>query len=712
MSSSIIGRTLGKFKVIELLGQGGMATVYKGYQEEIDRYVAIKVLPPHPGLDEQFINRFQLEARTIARLQHPHILPLYDYGMEDNILYLVMAYMDGGTLADLIDSGPLKLSRIERILREIASALDYAHRQGAIHRDIKPANILLDSEGHALLADFGIVKIAEGGSNLTGTGLVGTPAYMAPEQAQGNPVDSRADLYSLGVVVYEMLTGKQPFSADTPMMVLLKHMQEPVPSLLDTVDVPPALDYVMRRALAKNPEDRYQTAVAFAEDFSHAIHERDESLIAARAERPLAQEQPAGEGGTMVFDSPPLTQVPQAGKAQPQPTVVFQQSAASSPLVLLGGFALIAVIIVVVVVLVLGSRPSEQPVESTTAAQSSTTAPTQAVIIPTAVPLPTFGQLRFTNSTNPGDTVQLLAEELSPLDAGQSYSAWLLNTSNNNTLPLGALTLDAFGTGSLTYVSERGDVLPGWFDAVIITAGNRDAETPSEDVRYSGSIPLELTKALFEILVAAPEPGEEGQPTPTPDTSDTAYDDFTPTDSSLLSGALAEARTAEQHSGLAAAAPNLGGLKTHAEHTINILMGTTEDYNGNGRGENPGRRIGVPYYLDRIETLLNTATADAPLHVQNEAELIRVCIDNARAWVDQIVDLERQLLAAEALEAVEEQKVRSTELASALVAGVDLNQNGIVEPFEGECGLEQIRTFGVLAANMNLFEGGLPQPGA
>ncbi|MBZ0274841.1 MAG: serine/threonine protein kinase, partial [Anaerolineae bacterium] len=197
MASSLVGRKLGKYDIIELLGRGGMATVYKGRQSEIDRFVAVKVLPPHPGQDPQFIERFQLEARTIARLQHPHILPLYDYGMQDDILYLATAYVSGGSLEDRIKQGPLPLAEVERLLRQIASALDYAHRQNVIHRDIKPGNILLDGEGHALLADFGIVKITGGDSRLTGTGgMVGTPAYMSPEQGTGVNITSSVDIYA------------------------------------------------------------------------------------------------------------------------------------------------------------------------------------------------------------------------------------------------------------------------------------------------------------------------------------------------------------------------------------------------------------------------------------------------------------------------------------------------------------------------------------
>ncbi len=236
MSTSLVGQKLGKYEITELLGQGGMATVYKGYQRDVDRYVAVKVLPPHPGLDSQFVERFRLEARTIARLQHPHILPLYDYGDDSDILYLVMMFVDGGSLSDRIRRGAIPIPEIRRLFEQIAGALDYAHRQNVVHRDIKPDNILLDREGHALLADFGIVKLMEGVSTsaLTATGgLVGTPAYMSPEQAQGLPLDSRSDIYSLGIVVFEMLTGRQPFSAETPMQLVFEHITTPVPPLRD-----------------------------------------------------------------------------------------------------------------------------------------------------------------------------------------------------------------------------------------------------------------------------------------------------------------------------------------------------------------------------------------------------------------------------------------------------------------------------------------------
>jgi hypothetical protein len=176
-------------------------------------------------------------------------------------------------------------------------------------------------------------------------------------------------------------------------------------------------------------------------------------------------------------------------------------------------------------------------------------------------------------------------------------------------------------------------------------------------------------------------------------------------------GVLAEAKTADQHSGLAAKATNPGALHTHAEHTINILLGTLDDYDGNGRGENPGRKIGLPFYLDAMDALLDRATSapGADLHVQSEAELIRVCTGNVRGWVSDVIALEKELLTATDITAVEPQKTESTRLTTAIIAGTDQNQNGLVEPYEGECGLQQIPTFGVLAASMDIREGPLPQ---
>ncbi|MFN2284662.1 MAG: serine/threonine-protein kinase, partial [Anaerolineae bacterium] len=188
-----IGKTLGNYRLVDQIGQGGMATVFKAYQPSMDRYVAVKILPSHFTQDATFVARFTQEARVLARLEHPHILPVYDYGEQEGITYLVMRYIEAGTLHDLIaQRGTLSLREIVRLMGQVGHALGYAHDQGVIHRDIKPSNVLIDPQGNAFLTDFGIAKIVAGTANYTGTGaVIGTPAYMAPEQGLGKPLDAR-----------------------------------------------------------------------------------------------------------------------------------------------------------------------------------------------------------------------------------------------------------------------------------------------------------------------------------------------------------------------------------------------------------------------------------------------------------------------------------------------------------------------------------------
>lgn len=214
---ALIGRTLGNYQILEEIGRGGMAIVYKAVQPSLQRHVAIKVLPPQFTFDTIFVQRFQREAVAAGRLKHPNIVTIYDVGEQGGIYYIVMEYLEGVILAELIrQQGPLPLQRVAHIAQQVASALDYAHGQGFIHRDIKPGNVIVGPGDHATLTDFGIVKAAEG-TTLTRTGMmIGTPQYMSPEQIQGREIDYRADIYSLGIVCYEMLTGRVPFGGRDP----------------------------------------------------------------------------------------------------------------------------------------------------------------------------------------------------------------------------------------------------------------------------------------------------------------------------------------------------------------------------------------------------------------------------------------------------------------------------------------------------------------
>lgn len=256
----------GRYEIREELGRGGMATVYRAFDPATEREVALKVLPRQFTHDPTFVARFQREAKTIARLEHSHIVPIYDVGEQDDQPYIVMRLFGGGTLLDRIrHEGSLDLARALPILGQIADALDDAHAQGIVHRDLKPSNILFDQHGAAFVSDFGIAKVLASTASFTGTGIIGTPEYMSPEQAQAmKDLDARSDIYSLGAVVFQMLTGQLPYKADTPMAVALAHITQPVPSLRAVhPSFSEAVDAVLTRALAKDPAGRYARATEF-----------------------------------------------------------------------------------------------------------------------------------------------------------------------------------------------------------------------------------------------------------------------------------------------------------------------------------------------------------------------------------------------------------------------------------------------------------------
>ena len=263
----MIGTTLGQYRILEEIGRGGMAVVYKAYQPALDRTVAMKVLPPELSLDYQFVQRFAREARSAAKLTHPHIVTIHELDQTEGNHFIVMEYVDGPSMADLLmREGALPPPQAAQILAQVGSALDYAHRQAFVHRDIKPANILLGPGETAKLTDFGIVKAADG-TSLTRTGtLLGTPAYMSPEQARGTTITRSTDVYSLGVVAYEMLSGRVPFTGDTA-AVLHAHAYDPP----DLAVLPPVVQQVVGGALEKDPEKRFQSAGAFSHALTGAV---------------------------------------------------------------------------------------------------------------------------------------------------------------------------------------------------------------------------------------------------------------------------------------------------------------------------------------------------------------------------------------------------------------------------------------------------------
>jgi len=302
MLMDINGAIIGQYHIIKQIGEGGMATVYKAYQPNLDRYVAVKVLATDLADTKDFIARYEREGRIVARLRHRNILTIFDYGRQGDVFYLVMEYVSGGTLVERL-GWPQDLAYAVNIVSQVGDALAYAHRQGMIHRDVKPGNILMAGEDWPLLADFGLAKVLEDSLLLTASGAcVGTPQYMSPEQAQGLTVDRRSDIYSLGIVLYEAVTGRPPFGADSPVAIILRRMNEPpTPPRTLRSDLPKEMEHIILKALAQSPADRYQRMEEFLVDLQKAY-----PLPANGSPVHWGNAQPGPKGQPVVFRLAPM----------------------------------------------------------------------------------------------------------------------------------------------------------------------------------------------------------------------------------------------------------------------------------------------------------------------------------------------------------------------------------------------------------------------
>ncbi|MBN2083631.1 MAG: protein kinase [Anaerolineales bacterium] len=295
----MLPKNIGKYRILDKVGAGGMAVVYLGQEEVFERQVAVKVLPSHLGQDPDNRERFRREAKAIASLEHAAVVPVYDYGQDGEQLFLVMRYMQGGSLKDRLTHGRIPLPAAATIIRRVASALDKAHSMGMIHRDIKPGNILFDLEDNPYITDFGLVKMVESSVQLTHSEFFGTPAYTSPEQCQGDKeIDGRADVYSLTAMFFHMVTGNPPYESNNAMALLMKHVADPIPQLAATApDLPAALQKVIERGMAKLPADRYATTGEMAKDVDRA---------ASGAPEPARPQAPVGWGSSSA--SAPATE--------------------------------------------------------------------------------------------------------------------------------------------------------------------------------------------------------------------------------------------------------------------------------------------------------------------------------------------------------------------------------------------------------------------
>lgn len=287
-----IGENVGPYRIIEQLGRGGMATVYKAYHAKLDRYVALKVLHPAFLEDENFLARFQREARLVAKIEHPNIVPIYDFAEHEGQPYLVMKFVEGETLKAYLNRGRLSVEQIWDVVEAVGAGLGYAHEQGILHRDIKPSNVIVADDGQMYLADFGLARIAEmGESTLSGDMIMGTPQYISPEQAMGaKDLDDGTDIYSFAVILYEMVVGQVPFSADTPFSIIHDHIYSPLP-LPKTVNpsVPDEVERVLLKALAKERGDRHESVGDLVKAFRDAWDQADVDMAEVTMTKPITE---------------------------------------------------------------------------------------------------------------------------------------------------------------------------------------------------------------------------------------------------------------------------------------------------------------------------------------------------------------------------------------------------------------------------------------
>lgn len=477
----LTGQHLGKYELLERVGKGGMAYVYKAYQPTIDRYVAVKVLHSHLAEDAEFLERFKREAKGLGSLHHPHIVSVIDFDVADGWYYMVMDFIEGETLETVLDRrGKLPLDEALALTAQLAGALEYAHQHGRIHRDIKPGNVMFtdETQQHAVITDFGLTRLLDNATiTLSGT-IAGTPAYMSPEAAQGQKTDARSDIYSLGVMLFEMVTGQRPYLGETPLSVIMKLVIEPLPPALSiNPELPPVIDEILSKAMAKLPEDRYQTVVEMEKEI------RDWRLVLSRVEgleiggQQRAVKTQVVENQTQVLSAKPKA-VP-LPEAAPLPVVAAPGRRKTLPI--LAGIGLLLLLLVAGFVIFDGFGLGEE----------------------TAVTTP-VGSLRFTDPD--GNSLRQYTLSLNDVPAppeGFHYDLWFDFANQPAPENVAEVTVQ---NGRVTYADVLVENLAVNITAVRISLEPDTDDDPaiSDDVLFTGTVEAESGLAEIEIFGVQP----------------------------------------------------------------------------------------------------------------------------------------------------------------------------------------------------------------
>lgn len=665
-----VGRKFGKYELIENLGQGGMAEVYKAYQPGLDRFVAVKVMHRHLAQSPDFVFRFKREAKSIGQLQHPHILHVIDFDIEDNIYYMVMDYIQGSTLEQYLkQKGALSPAEALHILSQLTEAVDYAHQRGMIHRDIKPANVMfLDNTfSHALLTDFGMARLLDDRRLTMSGAIIGTPAYMSPEATLSHNVYERSDIYSLGVVLYEMLSGAIPYAGDTAFAIMLKITSEPALPLREVKpDLPESIEWLTHRALAKNRDERFQSAAELK-----AIINQIEAGTFTPPSAParLDNMQTVQIKPTLAESvSPPTQHEPEP----PPKTPVAKAQPRWLPLGVIGGIILIAVAFLI---FSFGSEDED-------------TEPNLAVA-PVTDEIPAVGTLRFSNGVARTSNFSLQMNQLDPPPAGSHYALWLTDEDEDRILNLvGQLPVE---NGQVNFQGDTEQNLLDTYNQVLISLEpDNDPEAEMlEEVVFAGELSPELWEAVRAILFADPE-NQKG----------------------FLPGAEEQLGVAITHAGFlqdAVAANNIEAMRLHTEHLVNILDGESGpnfgDLDGDGLAQNPGDGFGVRAYLEGInEQLAQIAETNKNLpERQGQLEHMRTTNDNNLTVVAEALKKALQIFATDTLSEAQPLIDELDSLVNQLVNGTDQDGNGVIDPTRNEGGVPALYDEALLLGEIRIF---------
>lgn len=686
-----IGKTLGKVLIESRLGRGGMAEVYRGTHTTLQRTVAVKIL--HGFLEENadLHERFQREARVAAGLRHPNIVQVFDFDLFDGQPFIVMEYVNGPSLSAYLRSlherqGRVPIGQIARLLPMLSSALDYAHSQAIVHRDIKPGNVLLYSrtqpirpgdalprDAEPMLSDFGLVRVMDAATQTSSGVITGTPAYMSPEQARGDRVDHRTDVYSLGVILYELLAGQAPFDGDTSLKIINKVINEPPPPIRG---ISPQLQAVLDRALKKNPAERYQSAGELTAAFLNVLGITSEAATILPSQ-------------SLRF-TPPLE--PET-KSQPRrPSWIPASIGIGLTILAIAGIWWIA-------------RPSKNPpADVATADSHGHASPAQSTVaagpIPPDVPAP-VGRLRFEDVAAALDGATVSVEGVTPPPQGSHLEVWLIGDGGETRRSLGVLELDRAGNASLTFVDGESRNLLSLFDRMEITLepSPDPSPNPSGQVAFSSAIPPNALVHVRHVLVSIGN---------------------TPNRISLVHGLWKDAALIDQYANEMLAAFDSGdeaAARLKAEAVFNLLVGRqSEEYgdlDGDGSVTDPGDGYGLllngdsPGYTGGVMSHTEYAmfSGDASEAVIVHGEDVRISIANVEGWAVELRDLVRSIARGEAGDDLRQSIVEAVGLADKLLSGVDLNGDERISPVPGEGGVATVYEHAYYTADISILPG-------